>query len=160
MLSPTTVFIQIVAVATINFVPSSVRLLIEGGYYTFHAHVHTHAMIVTAARACVPYIWTYVGHRPPNEFIVCVATIWGRLLFFCTRTTCGYYSRAATIRCAAIIRINTVVQLSPLLEQVFQLKHDLGCDRHRVPCSPSCCPLQLQSCFLIDLLKHVQWRLR
>ena len=109
-----TVFIRIVAVATINFVPFFIRLLIEGGYYTFCArvrvHTHAYAMIATAARACVPYIRTrtYIGHRPPNEFIARAATIRGRLLFFCTRATCGYYSRAATIRCAAIIRKNMV----------------------------------------------------
>ena len=31
------------------------------------------------------------------------ATIRGRLLFICARARCGYYSRAATIRCAATI---------------------------------------------------------
>ena len=44
-----TVFIRIVAVATINFAPSSVRLLIERGYYLFRA------------RACVTY--TYRLHH-------------------------------------------------------------------------------------------------
>ena len=66
------------------------------------------AMIDTAARMRYVYIRTYAGQRPPDEFIARAATIRGRLLFFCARATCGYYSRAATIRCAAIIRINTV----------------------------------------------------
>ena len=49
-----TVSIRIVAAATINFIPSSVRLLIEGGSYsratTIH-FAHACAMIVMAARA-------------------------------------------------------------------------------------------------------------
>ena len=65
-------------------------------------------MIDTAARMRYVYIRTYAGQRPPDEFIARAATIRGRLLFFCASATCGYYSRAATIRCAAIIRINTV----------------------------------------------------
>ena len=32
----------------------------------------------------------------------------GRLLFICTRARCDYYSRAASIRCAATIQVNTV----------------------------------------------------
>ena len=36
----TTVFIRIVAVATINFAPSSVRLLIEGGSYSRVATIY------------------------------------------------------------------------------------------------------------------------
>ena len=36
------------------------------------------------------------------------ATIRGRLLFLWWTSRCGYYSRAATIRGAASIRINTV----------------------------------------------------
>ena len=75
-----TVIIRIVAAATINFAPSSVRL-IEGGYYLFRAR----AMIDTAARMRYVYIRKYAGQRPPDEFI----------------------ARVATIRCAAIIRINT-----------------------------------------------------
>ena len=62
-------------------------------------------MIDTAARMRYVYICTYAGQRPPDEFIAHAATIRGRLLFFCASATCGYYSRAATIRCAAI---NTV----------------------------------------------------
>ena len=42
-----TVFIRIVAAATINFVHSSVRLLNEGGYF---ACAHTHAVIDTGTR--------------------------------------------------------------------------------------------------------------
>ena len=97
----TTLFIRIVAAATINFAPSSMRLLIEGGYYSFRAR----AMIDTAARIHYVYIRTCAGQCPPEEFIVRAATIRGRLLFFCASATCSYYSRAATIRCAAIIRI-------------------------------------------------------
>ena len=41
-----------------------------------------------------------------------VATIRGRLLFFCARAMCGYYSKAATIRCGATIRVNTVLRES------------------------------------------------
>ena len=37
------------------------------------------------------------------------ATIRGRLLFLWWTSRCGYYSRAATIRGAASIRINTVL---------------------------------------------------
>ena len=37
------------------------------------------------------------------------ATIRGRLLFLRARSMCGYYSRAAIIRGAATIRVNTVV---------------------------------------------------
>ena len=33
------------------------------------------------------------------------ATIRGQLLYFCTRLTCGYYSRAVTIRCAVTIQV-------------------------------------------------------
>ena len=84
--------------------PPAIRLLIEGGYYLFRAR----AMTDTAARMRYVYIRTYAGQRPPDEFIARAATIRGRLLFFCASATCGYYSRAATIRCAAIIRINTV----------------------------------------------------
>ena len=102
-----TVFIRIVAAATINFAPSSVRLLFEGGYYLFRVR----AMIDTAVRIRYVYICTYAEQRPPDEFIACAATIRGRLLFFCASAMCGYYSRAATIRCAAIIRINTVLWL-------------------------------------------------
>ena len=65
-------------------------------------------MIDTAARMRYVYIRTYAGQRPSDEFTARAATIRGRLLFFCASATCGYYSRAATIRCAAIIRINTV----------------------------------------------------
>ena len=35
-------------------------------------------------------------------------------LIFSARAMCGYYSRAAIIRCAATIRINTVVAYSSL----------------------------------------------
>ena len=73
-------------------------------------------MIDTAARMRYVYICTYAGQRPPDEFIARAATIRaryiGRLLFFCASATCGYYSRAATIRCAAIIRINTVLDIN------------------------------------------------
>ena len=67
-------------------------------------------MIDTAAHMSYVYTRarTYAGQRPPDEFIARAATIRGRLLFICASATCGYYSRAATIRCAAIIRINTV----------------------------------------------------
>ena len=103
-----TVFIRIVAAATINFAPSSVRLLIEGGSYSRAATIYfARAMIDTATR--MRYI--YIRTCPPDEFIARAATIRGRLLFFCASATCGYYSRAATIRCAAIIRINTVLCL-------------------------------------------------
>ena len=37
---PATVFIRIVAAATINFAPSSVRLLIEGGSYSRAATIY------------------------------------------------------------------------------------------------------------------------
>ena len=86
------------------------RLLIEGGSYSRAATIYfrARAMIDTAARMRYVYIRTYAGQRPPDEFIARAATIRGRLLFFCASATCGYYSRAATIRCAAIIRINTV----------------------------------------------------
>ena len=40
------------------------------------------------------------------------ATIRGRLLFLWWTSRCGYYSRAATIRGAASIRINTVDQIT------------------------------------------------
>ena len=59
-------------------------------------------MIDTAARMRYVYIRTYAGQRPPDEFIARVATIWGGSYFF------ALVLRAATIRCAAIIRINTV----------------------------------------------------
>ena len=72
-----TVFIRIVAAATINFAPSSVRLLIEGGYYLFRAR----AMIDTAARMRYVYIRTYAGNAHPMNFIARAATIRGRLLF-------------------------------------------------------------------------------
>ena len=39
------------------------------------------------------------------------ATIRGRLLFLWWTSRCGYYSRAATIRGAASIRINTVITI-------------------------------------------------
>ena len=43
-----------------------------------------------------------------TQRIQTAATIRGRLLFICARSTCGYYSRAATIRGAATIRVITV----------------------------------------------------
>ena len=49
-------------------------------------------MTDTAARIRYVYIRTYAGQRPPDEFIAHAATIRGRLLFFCARATCGYYS--------------------------------------------------------------------
>ena len=50
---------------------------------------------------------TYVlGQRPPDD--VYVINRAATMLFFCARATCGYYSRAATLRCAATIRVNTV----------------------------------------------------
>ena len=58
-----TVFIQIVAVATINFAPSSVRLLIEGSYYLFRMR----AMIDTAACMRYVYIYTYVCRATPTR---------------------------------------------------------------------------------------------
>ena len=54
-----TVFIRIVAVATIIYAPSSVRLLIEGGYYLFRAR----AMIDTAAL----HIYTYECRATPTR---------------------------------------------------------------------------------------------
>ena len=88
-----------IAAATINFAPSSVRLLIEGGYYLFRAR----AMIDTAARMRYVYIRTYAGQRPPDEFIARAATIRGRLILLGKRyvrllfeggyySMCGYYS--------------------------------------------------------------------
>ena len=65
--------------------------------------------MIDVQRAHAFRIYTYV-QRPPDEFIAHAATIRGRLLFLCARGACGYYSRAATIRCAAIVRINTVVE--------------------------------------------------
>ena len=85
------IYSNIVAAATINFAPSSVRLLIEGGYYLFRAR----AMIDTAARMRYVYIRTYAGQRPPDEFIARARGYYyirGRLLFFGARATCGYYS--------------------------------------------------------------------
>ena len=77
-----TVFIRIVAAANINFAPSSVRLLIEGGSYSRAATIYfARAMIDTAARMRYVYIRTYAGQRPPDELIARAATIRGRLLF-------------------------------------------------------------------------------
>ena len=93
MQSDSTVFIRIVAAATINFAPSSVRLLIEDGSYSRAATIYfARAMIDTAVRMRYVYIRTYAGQRPPDEFIARAATIRGRLLFFCASATCGYYS--------------------------------------------------------------------
>ena len=70
--------------ATINFAPSSVRLVIEGGSYSRAAtNYFARAMNDTAARMRYVYIHTYAGQRPPDEFIARTATIRGRFLFFC-----------------------------------------------------------------------------
>ena len=60
------------------------------------------AMLMRASkyRACMSEL------LPPRP--LALATIRGRLLFFRARFNCGYYSRAATIRGAATIRVNTV----------------------------------------------------
>ena len=88
-----TVFIRIVATATINFAPSSVRLLIEGGSYSRVATIHfARAMIDAAACMRSARIRMYIGQRPPNKFIARAATIRGRLLFLCAHAACGYYS--------------------------------------------------------------------
>ena len=56
------------------------------------------------------YIRTYMqGNAHPMNLSRARLLGLGRLLFFCASATCGYYSRAATIRCATIIRINTVL---------------------------------------------------
>ena len=63
-----TVFIQIVAAVTINFAPSSVRLLIEGGSYSRAATIYfACTQWLTRQHACVtcthtPTRWIYRAH--------------------------------------------------------------------------------------------------
>ena len=105
-----TVFIRIVAAATINFALSFVRLLIEGGSYSRVATI-TARQYRARARTRNNCVRTYVYERACSH---CAMNIINRgyysraALISCARAMCGYYSRAATIRCAATIRINTV----------------------------------------------------
>ena len=52
------------------------------------------------------------------------ATIRGQLLFLSLSSRCGYYSRAATIRGAASIRINTVYITDTLNNRIQVLDHE------------------------------------
>ena len=96
----TTVFIWIVAVATINFAPSSVQPLIEGGYYSFHVRA-----MIDMQRAHAFRIYTYVRRVTPTRWIYCARLVFEDSYYFFAHAV-----RAATIRCVAIIRINTVLQ--------------------------------------------------
>ena len=68
--------------------------------------------------------------RHTTEYWLSAATIRGRLLFLWARSKCGYYSRAATIRGAATIRVNTVCDL--LWEKVHFRAKIRNCVMHTV----------------------------
>ena len=58
-----------------------------------------------------------------------VATIRGRLFFFCACTTCSYYPKAATIQCAATIRVNTVFVERLLHDTIFTVLFNVAYTR-------------------------------
>ena len=85
------------------------------------------AMLLPPMNDCSPFV--IVATPTELSLDMCAATIQGWLLFLSLSSRCGYYSRAATIRGPASIRINTVniANLSPSLRPMtyfaLELEH-------------------------------------
>ena len=91
-------YIQIIA--TVLYWPCCVYSSTAYGF-----HVYKHPWTPQIGRA---HMHCYCTAHRMTYSIWTGATIWGRLLFICAQSTCGCYSRAATIRGGATIRVNTV----------------------------------------------------
>ena len=80
--------------ATINFAPSSVRLLNEGGSYLRAATIHVmHVRNDWHGSTHAFHVYTYVSRATPTRRIYRACTaIWQWLLFYCPRTVCGFCS--------------------------------------------------------------------